>query len=604
MQRLTLRLLASTAILALPLQIASAQSLSVGQPGTELIKLDENSAGERLLISSEPLAALTLGSPLPLTGHMISNELDRTVGTDVVYSPRIDQQLEDIGTDGNAGKMATEIRRLLDGDLDWPETVNVDLREDIHSLYTQREGQPLWYQDFGWNEALDAALFQIENAHLDGLSPEDYATDLAYAYVQATTAGDMAMADILISAAILPYVDHMANGRHASKPQFDPVHLLNVDFAQRDLRGFMGDLSPEKIEYQRLRDALARLRAEAQDFTPIPEFSDGSYLRLGDKDARVSELRHILTLTGDYVPDPAVHYNFEFDAAYFDEALKDAVLAFQTRKSLSADGIVGRGTRGALNEREASDIALIKVNMERLRWETPLNGESLYVRVNIPQYNLKVWDQGEIALDMKAIVGRRDRQTPIMSDRIVNLKYSPDWTVPSTIYREDILPQLVANPGYAAASGYSIITGNGRVSADTVDWSNPTQVTVYKKPSSNGPLGGVRFSLTNSIGIFLHDTNQRSLFGRDHRNLSSGCVRVGDPAGLAHYLTEHDGWSRDDVEAAMNRGRISWQDVNEGVGVPVFLSYMTLFVDEEGDLIRTGDPYRKDRALLQFFDQT
>ena len=79
---------------------------------------------------------------------------------------------------------------------------------------------------------------------------------------------------------------------------------------------------------------------------------------------------------------------------------------------------------------------------------------------------------------------------------------------------------------------------------------------------------------------------------------------MGDPAGLAHFLVENDGWTRDDVESAMNRGQISWASVNDDVGVPVYLSYITIFVDEDGELVRTADPYGKDAQLINHFDDT
>ena len=240
--------------------------------------------------------------------------------------------------------------------------------------------------------------------------------------------------------------------------------------------------------------------------------------------------------------------------------------------------------------------------MERLRWEDRMTDENaVYVRVNIPEYRLLVRDEGAVALDMRTIVGRLDRRTPIMSDKIVNLKFSPDWTVPSTIYRQDILPSLRADPGYAARNGYSVIAGGQRVNAGNVDWT-PPRVTIYKAPSANGPLGGVRFSLTNNIGIFLHDTNQKGYFNRARRHLSSGCVRVGDPAGLAHYLIQgQDDWPMERVQAAMNRGQISWKELPNG-GVPVYLSYMTAYVDEDGALQTSHDLYNEDQKLLQHFD--
>lgn len=494
---------------------------------------------------------------------------------------------------------------ILSGEMPWPEAIPADQREDLQRLYQAREARALWHAGGIWNDDLDAALYQVETAHLDGLDPADYSFEPALDFAKAQSPMEIAEADMLITVALLPYVNHMSNGRHARRPRFDARELLNQDFdSDNSLSVFMNSLVPEVVEYQRLRTMLATLRETREEAVEIPLFSEGGYLRLGDEGERVAELRHILTLTQDYSPNPELESAEDFNPALFDDSLNAAVLAFQERKGLSADGIVGRGTREALNDRAANPIALIKVNMERLRWEAPLNGEERYVRVNIPGYRLHVREGEELAMDMRAIVGRNDRQTPIMSDRIVNLKFSPDWTVPSTIYREDILPQLRANPGYAAASGYSVVTSGGRVNASTVDWSNPPPVTIYKAASANGPLGGVRFSLTNSIGIFLHDTNRKSLFSRGRRNLSSGCVRVGDPAGLAHYLVQDDGWSLEQVQGAMNRGRISWKDVDDSEGVRVYLSYLTAFVDEEGELQTTRDPYRKDRQLLALFDES
>lgn len=518
------------------------------------------------------------------------------------YTPQSTQGILQIPVPTQDLAVQSQIDQIIAGQADWPQSIPVHIRQQLIALYSAREARAIWFGPGGWNPALDDALGQVAQAAQDGLNPTDYGIDDLDTYRRAYTAWDLAASELMLSAHFLPYVNDMINGRYAAKPRFNAINVLNAGIKEQGVRAFFDGLIPEKLEYQRLRTALADLRANRIITPDIPQLSAGRNLRRGSRGARVADLRYILTLTGDYVPDPAIHYDFRFDATLFDERLRAAVISYQKRHGLSADGIVGPGTRRVMNHRTPGDITLIKINMERLRWEAPLNNEPSYVRVNIPFYRLHVRQNSELVLDMKATVGRIDRQTPIMSDRIVNLKFSPDWTVPSTIYSEDILPRLQADPAYAQAAGYTIFTSQGAVAAETIDWSDPPAVTVYKHASSSGPLGGVRFSLTNNVGIFLHDTNEPSQFRKSRLALSSGCVRVGEPVALAHFLTQQDGLTPEQIKQAMSRGRISWQPVNADAGIPVFLSYMTIFVDDEGQLIRTDDPYRKDQELIRFFN--
>ena len=496
---------------------------------------------------------------------------------------------------------AKVIAEIVSGDRVWPQSVPQEWRDTLVEIYEGREFKPVWLNGENWRPGLDAALYQVEMAALDGLRGSDYTNEAAYHYIAAQTAEDRAIAELTLTAVLAPYAHDMLNGRHARSPRWDMGTILSDRLSGTSVAEFMTDLIPSKIEYLRLRDHLASLRAARSDQTSIPLFSDGGFLRLGAEGPRVAELRGILTLTGDY-KGPEVTGP---ESITFDDPLHEAVLAFQRRKGLGADGIVGGGTRRALNARDATPIALVKVNMERLRWEDRMDDENdVYVRVNIAEYRLHVRDQGAVAMDMRAIVGRTDRRTPIMSDVITNLKFSPDWTVPPTVYRKDILPALQSDPSYAARNGYTIVRGGRRVDASSINWSSAPRVTIFKAASANGPLGGVRFSMSNGIGIFLHDTNNRSYFRRAGRALSSGCVRVGDPAGLAHYLIQgEEDWSLNRVKSAMNRGRISYKNLPNG-GVPVYLSYMTAYIDEEGTLRTTRDPYGEDRRLLRQFDDS
>jgi len=221
------------------------------------------------------------------------------------------------------------------------------------------------------------------------------------------------------------------------------------------------------------------------------------------------------------------------------------------------------------------------------------------VRVNIANFQLVAREGTEDRLSMLVVVGRNSRRTPVISDQIVSLKFSPDWTVPRSIIEKDYLSSLRADPGFAIAEGFEVYKNGKMVSPYHVHWHDPRisrKVTLRKPPSSHGPLGGVRFSLTNDMAIFLHDTPSDDLFDLSQRAHSSGCVRVAEPEALAAYLLEGTSWDDQRINRAMSAGSIKIAKPVEPV--QVFLSYMTAFVDADGRLQVVSDPYQLDEDLI------
>ena len=221
------------------------------------------------------------------------------------------------------------------------------------------------------------------------------------------------------------------------------------------------------------------------------------------------------------------------------------------------------------------------------------------MRVNIANYQLVAREGEEERLSMPVVVGRNSRPTPVLSDQIVSLKFSPDWTVPRSILEKDYLANLRADPGFAIVEGFEVYKDGQIISPYRVQWHDPRisrKITLRLPPSAVGPLGGVRFSLTNDMAIFLHDTPSTHLFEHQNRAQSSGCVRVADPEALAAYLLEGTNWDDQRINRAMDAGSTVFAKPVEPV--QVFLSYMTAFVDSEGQLQLVGDPYELDRELI------
>lgn len=465
-------------------------------------------------------------------------------------------------------------------------------RNDLLDFYGRRNYQPLYYRDFAWRDDTVDALNVMQAAGDHGLKPANYwavgMNNLAPSYDWQ----DIARRDLVLTAATLRYASDIFNGRYPQALKRQPSEIL-LDFDDAsDLPDFLTQLAPRKKEYLDLQDYLARMRRVAS--SDLAKIDDGPMLRRGVEHPTVAQLRQHLLATGDFAP---VEGEIG-DENLFDDALFEAVKGYQARNGLSVDGIIGQNTKRRMNTPPTERLGLVLANLERLRWEEQLETVR-HVRVNIANYTLVARDGDEDVLNMNVVVGRQTRQTPVLSDRITSLKFSPDWTVPRSIMEKDYLEHIRRNPGYAIEQGFEVYFGGQIVNPFRIDWMDEkisTKVTLRKPPSSYGPLGGVRFSLTNDQAIYLHDTPSRDLFSRSNRAHSSGCVRVSQPHRLAEYMLNGTPWDSTRIRNAMRAGEIEVAKPSESV--QVFLSYMTAFIGEDGRLQLANDPYNLDQELI------
>lgn len=485
----------------------------------------------------------------------------------------------------------------------------------VEDFYQQLNQRPVW-QDISRVEALVQALNSLED---DGLAPSDYdAGILLNAFQTSQQAGALAQADFDIQAttALLLALEHLSRGKvnpNEVEPKWDiprperRYSLLRIAHAVEndDIQGAFDYVRPSSTEYAQLRDALRQYRTLAEKGNVPYLAGRDEALRPGDTNEDVLVLRQRLAYWGEtnlLAADSNAYPMIEVQSAVsnqrtYDAELEGAVKQFQRRHQLQEDGVVGQRTRLALNTPVTSRIDQLRVNLERARWIKPIQTNEPRVWVDIAGYRLHYTRPNGEHWDTRVVVGTPRRETPIIHSAISHLTINPSWTIPPTIMREDVLPQVRRDPGYLARRNIQVISHSGeRLNADAIDWQRPGAVMLRQVSGGGNPLGRVVVRFPNSEMIYLHDTPARGLFQRDQRALSSGCVRVEGVTEFAQLLLQDSG-SRYQLSSLLNSSG-SDRNVNLPQRIPIALHYLTAWPNAQGEVEFRDDIYRRDADLL------
>jgi murein L,D-transpeptidase YcbB/YkuD len=509
-------------------------------------------------------------------------------------------------------KAGDEIRSVIQSLLDDPAPLRavLDRPLDLNTLgqfYAGRGYRPAWVDNLGPTASAEVVASLLAEADREGLRPRDYFTAQIAGLMGSQDVRALARLDVMLSGAVVEYTGDLKRGRLAPRTidpelfqapdSFDRLGALR-DIAASDMpAALLRDLAPAVPEYRRLRRALAHYK-EIQAAGGWPGLPDGETLKPGMRLPEVAQLRRHLTITGDLSVGSS-------DPTFFDAGLEQAVIRYQRRFGLAADGVVGPATRAELNVPVESRIRQIVVNMERWRWMPEDLGER-YVLVNLAGFELEVVEAGAVQLAMKVVVGRPYRRTPVFSDTITYLEINPTWTVPPTIMRNDILPKLREDSGYLAANNMKLYYGWDAsappINPASVNWQNvaprSNPYRIVQAPGPQNALGRIKFMFPNKFQVYLHDTPSRELFARPSRAFSSGCIRVEKPMELAGYLLQaNSDWDRNRVETVIAAGRTT--RVNLARPVPVHLTYATTWIGEGGTIHFRDDVYGRDIVLSQ-----
>jgi murein L,D-transpeptidase YcbB/YkuD len=468
----------------------------------------------------------------------------------------------------------------------------------LRRFYAQRGFEPVW-RDLAPVQALLAVLRDAES---DGLSLADYHIDSIAGRLEAAGMAERVELELLLSDAAMAYGAHLRAGRVVPRmvssdlavtPQAVDVFALAEGLARSsDPAAVLAALRPVRPEYTALKALLARYKA-------VEKAGGWPVIRAG-RDPGLKDLRRRLAATGDLDARAAAGGG---DA--MDPAVRKAVETFQARHGLTADGSLNAATLAALNVPVADRIAQVVVNMERARW-MPEDFGDRYVLVNIPDFTLKAVDNGKVALDMRVIVGTKVRRTPIFDSSITSVMLNPTWTVPVKLAREDYLPKLMADPGFLASHGFTVYSGWGASSAPmdghSINWravgaGGIARLRLRQDPGPNNALGQVLFSIPNDFDVYLHDTPSREKFSQTIRSFSSGCVRVGNPWGLADFVMAGMPEGSPDRRKAILDKRTT-RIVTLRQAIPVHLHYQTVWADAAGVVQVRDDVYGRDAELL------
>jgi murein L,D-transpeptidase YcbB/YkuD len=333
-------------------------------------------------------------------------------------------------------------------------------------------------------------------------------------------------------------------------------------------------------QYYKLRDALHRYREieKKGGWKTVEVDEDFKNLKIGDSVAAIGQIRERLFITGDLKENDKNNV--------CDTTLIKAIKNYEIHHGLTPKNIILKEHIAELNVPVSDRIKTIIVNMERCRWIDPqLEKGKEYIEVNIPEFRLYLIHDHDVAFVSPVVVGKAMTKTVIFSGMMNNIVFSPYWNVPTSIINKEIKPGMAKNKNYLAQKN--------------LEWNNGA---VRQLPGKNNSLGLVKFLFPNSNNIYLHDTPAKSLFERENRAFSHGCVRVGKPRELAIELLKQDPrWTPEKIDKAMHAGKENWVSLKKKV--PVYIGYFTAWVDRKGELNFYKDVYQRDDSLIKLLTE-
>ncbi|WP_353070000.1 L,D-transpeptidase family protein [Tunturibacter empetritectus] len=559
------------------------------------------------------IALLLLVSPLPIGGQIFAQKTTSSPTTTAGEARSAAKQ-----ESASARLSAIAASGHLE-DLRWPDFS--DYRSHVINFY--RPGyQPAWIHD-GQPTTQALELIQIlQDADREGLQAEDYDAsrwaDRLTLLKSSHEAADEARFDATLTVCGMRYVSDLHIGRvnpqnlgfefDVSSKKLDLPHFVRERLVNgSDLHAELAQIEPPFPSYKRLRVALLHYM-ELEKSGDGEKVLDVGGVSPGGQYAGIAGLANRLRLLGD-LPDSV---SIPPDSKVYEGPLVDAVKHFQERLGRQATGELDYKTVVELNVPLSNRIEQMRLGLERYRW-LPYQFKQPPIVINVPEFRLYGFDgKNEVGLTMRVNVGEDyDHQTPMFENNIQYLVFRPYWTPTPNILRKEIIPDLEKNPSLSdqnlelVSAGGKVIK-SGDVTPALLQQVRAGKLTVRQPPGPENGMGLVKFIFPNQHDVYIHDTPASlDMFseategeeGELKRVASHGCIHVQDPAKFAAWLLRNNpNWNLEKVEKAMHDGRDNFQ-VNLVPAVPVLIFYMTVVVEENGDVHFFHDIYDHDRTL-------
>lgn len=343
------------------------------------------------------------------------------------------------------------------------------------------------------------------------------------------------------------------------------------------------NIEPMKRSIRRYTDIAAR-----GGWAAVPDVQ----LQAGVSHGAVSILRQRLLLSGDLKDDSG-------SPDYFDVTLEKAVRRFQASNGLTPSGLVEKNTIAALNVAAATRLKQLRANLARLQEYSATAGKR-YVVVNVPAAQIEAVENDRIVSRHSGVVGKIDRPTPLLRSAVHEMNFNPVWTLPPTVIEKDLIPKgrEMQRKGQSVLVKYGIdaYDGNGKkLDPNKLDWNSGAvhNLQYRQQPGKDNPLGFLKINFHNSHAVYMHDTPSESLFGRNFRAASSGCVRVAGIEALASWmLLDNGGWSSERIAGMRESGERL--DLKLRRPVQLYFVYFTAWATEDGIVHFRRDLYQKD----------
>ncbi|RPA68929.1 murein L,D-transpeptidase [Cyclobacteriaceae bacterium YHN15] len=489
----------------------------------------------------------------------------------------------------------------------------------IQRFYQDRNFHPAWINEKKLTERAYEMRYEIQQARFDGLNPDDYHLYSISQYFDKIERGgsaptnlDWATLDLLLTDAYIMLSSHLYLGKvnpenlktawniQRTAPELRIDERLGNALKEENIRKSMEELYPSFTIYKKMRDGLRELyNFHSKNLND----SDINWKALKlDKSIKQEEMNNLIPeirkrlIFWDFL-EP---YPFENEKLY-DSIMETGVKKIQVRHGMVPDGVIGLGTVHALNQSPENLIKAASVNLERLRW-LPDNIKDLeLILVNTANFQLDYIQKRDTILSSRVIVGKSYHSTPQFNAEMSYIVFSPTWTVPNSITRNEIIPAIKKNPNYLTRNNMKILTSSGtEVSPSSIDWGKVNPRTfpyiIRQEPGQNNSLGLVKFMFPNKYSVYIHDTPARSLFEREDRALSHGCIRIQKPFELAKLLLSFDpSWTDEEIRKAMHLSKEKIVMLDRKI--PVVVLYLTYWADSKGDYFFRRDLYSRDTEI-------
>jgi murein L,D-transpeptidase YcbB/YkuD len=499
-----------------------------------------------------------------------------------------------------------------------------DVAPVLTKLYEAKPDRLFWFAGETPYPVVEGALEALASAGEHGLDPAAYDGDRLkdeWAAVQTDSvpAPERALFDLalsvnvarLLSAGHIGRIDPAALhwGYDVDPKRIDLAATLETVRKGEGVEAILAELEPQFPHYSRLRRALADYKALAEAGEPelVPELPAKSpKVELGDAWEGVRALAARLAAFGDLSADQAAAYvgSASNETPVYDQTLVDAVKRFQWRHGLEEDGVLGKGTLGALNVPVADRVRQIELALERERW-LPAMREDSTVFVNVALFRLWATDPatGEEPLRMNVVVGKSlHHRTPIFIEQMEYAVLRPYWNVPYSIAARETVPRTRKDSSCLDAHDFEIVAGGSDdaralpPTPENLDKIVAGKLRVRQRPGPGNALGLAKFIFPNANNVYMHGTPAQQLFSRARRDFSHGCIRLEDPAQFAEWvLRDQPEWTREKIDAAMKGERPNRVNLTEPLRVVLF--YVTTHVDSEGVVHFADDIYGHDAVL-------